>query len=119
MVKKKDNNTHIESKKYRITCERSLNDDNTAEILVYEYLENELISSNSDSSDTECNSEDDTHVHVVVIPPDSSPLYHTLPSPFTKKVSINVVVQSCESIMAFVELFCTPEFYQHTVDRKK
>jgi len=38
MAKKKGNNMNSESKKYRITCERSLNYGNVAEILVYEYL---------------------------------------------------------------------------------
>ena len=38
MAKKKGNNMNSESKKYRITCERSLNYDNIAEITVYEYL---------------------------------------------------------------------------------
>lgn len=37
MAKKKGNNMNSESKKYRITCERSLNYDNIAEIMVYEY----------------------------------------------------------------------------------
>jgi len=37
MAKKKGKNMNIESKKYRITCERSLNYENV-EILVYEYL---------------------------------------------------------------------------------
>jgi len=95
MAKKKGNNMSSESKIYRITCERSLNYDNVVEILVYEYLYNERISSDSDSSGTESDCDDETNVLVVVITPDSSPLYHPLPSPFTKKVRVNVVVQFC------------------------
>jgi hypothetical protein len=38
MVKKKGNNMNSESKNYRITREMSLNYENIAEIMVYEYL---------------------------------------------------------------------------------
>jgi hypothetical protein len=58
----------------------------------------------SDSSDTESDSDDETDVHIVILP-DSSPLYCPLPLPFTENVCINVVVQSCESIMSFVDYF--------------
>jgi hypothetical protein len=93
MVKKKGNNMNSESKKYRIICEMSLNYENIAEIMVYEYLQNELISFDSDSSATESDSDDETDVLlVVIIPPDSSPRYNPSPSPFTKKVGIIAVV---------------------------
>jgi hypothetical protein len=52
------------------THERSLDDD-IAEIVVYEDSENELTSSDSDSS----YSDDETDVHVAINPPDSSPIY--------------------------------------------
>jgi len=58
-------------KEKRITHEMSLDDD-IAEIVVYEDSENELISSDSESS----NSDDETDVHVAVNPSDSSPIYH-------------------------------------------
>ena len=65
----------------------------------------------SDSRNTESDSDDKTDIHIVVIPPDSSPLYRPLPLSFTANAGINVIVQSGESIMSFVDLFCTPEFY--------
>jgi hypothetical protein len=76
-VKRKGEDVNSESKKRRITYTRGLDDDDDiAEILVYKDAENELIPSDSDSSD----SYDETDVHIVV-PPNSSPLSH--PSPFT------------------------------------
>jgi hypothetical protein len=74
MAKKKGNKKESESNRCRITCERSLNYDNIAEILVYEY------------SIWKMNLfHDETDVLVAVIPHDSSPLYHPLPQPFTKR----------------------------------
>jgi hypothetical protein len=47
---------------------------------------NELIPSDSDSSDKQRESDDETDVHIVVLPPESSPLYHPVPlPPFTLK----------------------------------
>jgi hypothetical protein len=63
MAKRKGDDVNRESNKCRITYERSLDDDNIAEILVYEYLENELMSSDNDSSDTESDSDDETDVN--------------------------------------------------------
>jgi hypothetical protein len=53
----------------------------------------------------------DTDEHVITH--DFSPLYHPLSLPFTAHVGMNVLGQSCESIMLFFDVFCTPEFYQH------
>jgi hypothetical protein len=97
-------------------CERSSDDDDDVEIQVYEDLKNELVLYKSDSSDTESASDDKTDVHVV-IPLDSSLLYCPVDLCFTANVGINVAVQSCEGIMAFFDLFCTPQFYEYFVDQ--
>jgi hypothetical protein len=57
-----------------------------------------------------------TVVHVV-IPLDSLLLYHPLHLCFAANVGINVVFQSCEGTMAFVDLFCNPQFYEYVVDQ--
>lgn len=76
---------------------------------------NELVPSESYSCDTESDSDEATVVHVV-IPPDSLLLYHPLHLCFTANIGINVVFQSCVGIMAFVDLFCNPQFYVYIVD---
>jgi hypothetical protein len=103
MVKRKGDDVNSESKRHRIMCERNLDDNDIAEMLVYEDLENNFIPPDSDSCNTENDSNDGRDVYIVVILPDSSPLYCALPLPFTETVGINVVVKSCESIMAFID----------------
>jgi hypothetical protein len=69
------------------------------------------------TNNTESDSDGETDNDV--IPPDFSPLYHPLSLSFTANVGVNVLGQSCESIMVFFfgSTFCTPEFYQHLVDQ--
>jgi hypothetical protein len=88
VAQRKVDTVNSESEKHRVMCERSLDDD-ILEILDYDDLKNELVPSENDSSDTECDS-DATVVHV--IPPDSLPLYCPLHLCFTANVGINVVV---------------------------
>jgi len=52
------------------------------------------------TNDTESDSDGETD-NDVVIPPDFSPHYHPLSLPFTANVGVNVLGQSCESIMVF------------------
>jgi hypothetical protein len=103
-------------KKCRITRVRNPGEGESAEVVVYEDAENEFLLFDSDCNDTESDSDGETDEHVV-IPPDFSPLYHSVSLPFTANVGMNVLGQSCESIMLFFQIFCTPEFYQHLDDQ--
>ena len=115
MARSKGDSVNGESEKHRMICERN-SDDDDVEIQVYEDLKNELVLSESDSSDRESASDDGTDVRVV-IPLDCSLLYCPVHLCFTANVGINVVVQSCEGIMAFFDLFCTPQFYEYFVNQ--
>jgi hypothetical protein len=79
-------------------------------MVVYEDVENEFLLFDSDCNDTESDSYGETDDHD--IPPDFSPLYHPLSLPLTANVVMNVLGQSCESIMLFFDIFCTPGFYE-------
>jgi hypothetical protein len=72
----------------------SLGDD-ISEISVYKDSENELIPPDSNTK----SDNDETHDHIAVIPPASSPLYCPLPSHFTVNVGTNVVIQSCVLVL--------------------
>jgi hypothetical protein len=89
IAQRKGDTVNGESEKHRIMCERSLDDD-VLEILGNDDLKNELVPSESDSSDTDSDSGDETIVHV--IPPDSLLLYCPLHLCFTANVGINMVV---------------------------
>jgi hypothetical protein len=53
-------------------CRRSLGEDNIAEILVHEDLENKLFHLTGILNDTKSDNYDESDDHTVVIPPDSS-----------------------------------------------
>jgi len=90
LTQRKGDTVNGVSEKHRMMCERSLDDD-VLEILGYDDSKNELVPSESDSSDTESDSDDETIVHIV-IPPDSLLLYCLLHLCVTANVGINVVV---------------------------
>lgn len=75
--------------------ERSSDDDDITEMLVHE----DTVIDSGDSGDTKGDRDDVTDIHIVVIPPDSSSLFHPLPLPFTQNVGINVIIPSCEDIV--------------------
>lgn len=87
---------------------RSSGEGDIADMVVYEDAEKEFLLFDSDCNDTESDSDRETDDSV--IPPDFSPLYRPLSLPFTANVGMNVLCQSCESIMLFVECFVFQNF---------